>query len=658
MSYAAAPSGGLDRDQQSVDRLYSQAKSLSEVWEILATRYPQTLALLSPHESPPIQLSFQELYQQMQQFAAGLQSLGVQPGDCLALFADNSPRWLIADQACMMAGAINTVRSSQADVQELLFIAQDSGASVLIAEDLATLQKLKSGLAGLSLRAIALLSDQPTDSEAAELSVPLFNFSQILSRGAAQTLIPVSHDPSNLATLMYTSGTTGKPKGVMVTHKGLLQQVNSLGAVIQPQAGDRAISILPTWHAYERVSEYFLFSLGCSQIYTNIRYLKQDLKQFQPKYMIGVPRLWESLYEGVQKQFREQPASRQRLVNFFFGVSKRYVLQRRIAQGLDLENYTPSTAQKILAQLQALLLKPLHSLGDKLVYQKVRAALGGQFKQIFSGGGSLATHLDLFYEIIGIELLVGYGLTETAVVLSGRRSWDNLRGSAGKPIPGTEIKIVDPETKTTLPLGQKGLVMAKGPQVMPGYFNNPEATAKVLDSEGWFDTGDFGWLTSGKDLILTGRLKDTIVLTNGENIEPQPIEDACLRSPYIDQIVLVGQDQRMLGALIVPNIEALEAWARTQNLDLLIPTAEAPAQGNASGQQVTLESKVIQDLFRQELTAQVKNRPGYRPDDRIGPFRFILEPFSVENGLMTQTLKIRRNVVMERYRDMINGMFD
>jgi long-chain acyl-CoA synthetase len=658
MSYAAAPAGGLDRDQQSADKLYSQAKSLSEIWGILATRYPQTLALLSPHESPPIQLSFQELYQQMQQFAAGLQSLGVQPEDCLALFADNSPRWLIADQACMMAGAINTVRSSQADVQELLFIAEDSGAIMLIAEDLATLTKLKSGLASLPLRAIALLSDQPTDSEAAELPVPLYNFSQILARGAAQTLIPVPLDPSHLATLMYTSGTTGKPKGVMVTHKGLLQQVNSLGAVIQPQAGDRAISILPTWHAYERVSEYFLFSLGCSQIYTNIRYLKQDLKQFQPKYMIGVPRLWESLYEGVQKQFREQPASRQRLVNFFFGVSKRYILQRRIAKGLNLENYTPSAFQKILAQLQALLLSPLHSLGNKLVYQKVRAALGGQFKQIFSGGGSLATHLDLFYEIIGIELLVGYGLTETAVVLTGRRSWDNLRGSAGKPIPGTEIKIVDPETKTTLPLGHKGLVMAKGPQVMPGYFNNPEATAKVLDTEGWFDTGDFGWLTSGKDLILTGRLKDTIVLTNGENIEPQPIEDACLRSPYIDQIVLVGQDQRVLGALIVPNVEALEAWAKTQNLDLLVPTADMSAQGSASGQQITLESKVIQDLFRQELTAQVKNRPGYRPDDRIGPFRFILEPFSVENGLMTQTLKIRRNVVMERYHDMINGMFD
>jgi len=189
---------------------------------------------------------------------------------------------------------------------------------------------------------------------------------------------------------------------------------------------------------------------------------------------------------------------------------------------------------------------------------------------------------------------------------------------------------------------------------MQGYYQNPEATAKAIDREGWFDSGDLGWLTPQNDLVLTGRAKDTIVLTNGENIEPQPIEDACLRSPYIDQIMLLGQDQRTLGALIVPNVEALEKWATAQNLTLDI---QDDNQTTASSQKINLQSKIIQDLFRQELNREVQNRPGYRPDDRIGPFKFILEPFSIENGLMTQTLKIRRHVVVERYSDIIDGMF-
>jgi long-chain acyl-CoA synthetase len=225
----------------------------------------------------------------------------------------------------------------------------------------------------------------------------------------------------------------------------------------------------------------------------------------------------------------------------------------------------------------------------------------------------------------------------------------------------TENRIVDPETRQPLPVGQQGLVLIRGPQVMKGYYKNPEATAKAIDSEGWFDSGDLGWVTPANDLVLTGRAKDTIVLTNGENIEPQPIEDACVRSPYIDQIILVGQDQRSLGALIVPNLEALQQWATSQNLQLRLPEQirekETSNSSEAFRTAIDLDSKEVQNLFKQELNREVQNRPGYRPDDRIGTFKLILEPFSIENGMMTQTLKIRRPVVTERYRDIINGMF-
>jgi len=211
------------------------------------------------------------------------------------------------------------------------------------------------------------------------------------------------------------------------------------------------------------------------------------------------------------------------------------------------------------------------------------------------------------------------------------------------------------ETRHEVPHGSQGLVLARGPQIMEGYYRNPEATQKAIDPEGWFDTGDLGWISKDGNVVLTGRAKDTIVLTNGENIEPQPIEDACIRSPYIDQIMVVGQDQRSLGALVVPNLDALQAWAAGQSLFIAIPGDETPVPTGMGT--ITLEDDRIQKLLRDEMTRQVKDRPGYRPDDRIGPFRLVLEPFSIENGLLTQTLKVRRPVVTERYRDMIDAMF-
>ncbi|MEG3897287.1 MULTISPECIES: long-chain fatty acid--CoA ligase [unclassified Microcoleus] len=636
-----------DRDRANLSRLidYTSIRSIPEIWAIVKQRFPQTVALHDPHSQPEIKLTYTDLYQQIQQFAAGLQALGIEPNPeepiplRVALFADNSPRWLIADQGIMMAGAANAVRGATADPEELLYIIQDSGSSALVVENRALLKKLQHRLPDLPIQLVVLLSDEEPE---ASPTLNTVKFSQVMTTGANRPLKPSNHTPQTLATLLYTSGTTGKPKGVMLTHGNLLHQITTFGTILQPEAGESALSILPSWHAYERTVEYFLLSQGCTQIYTSIRYFKQDFKAYKPQYMVSVPRIWESIYEAVQKQFREQPPNKQKLVNFLLSASQKYIEARRIVEGLTLNLQPASVAEKFIARIKTILLSPVYALAEKLVYQKVREATGGRFKWAISGGGSLAAHLDNFFEIANIGLLVGYGLTETSPVLTVRRPWHNLKGSAGQPIPGTEIKIVDSETRQQLLPGQRGLVLAKGPQIMAGYYLNPQATSKATDSMGWFDTGDLGWLTPGNDLILTGRAKDTIVLSNGENIEPQPIEDACVRSPYIDQIMLVGQDQRSLGALIVPNAEAVQKWAETQNPPL---------------HEIDWNSKTIQDLFRKELNREVQNRPGYRADDRIGPFRLIQEPFSMENGMLTQTLKIKRPVVAEHYRDMIDEMF-
>jgi long-chain acyl-CoA synthetase len=630
---------------------YHQVQSLPQLWAIAAQKFASITAVHDPHSTPPIKLTYGELYQQIRQFAAGLQALGIQPEVSappdtvpprIALISDNCPRWLVADQGIMLAGAVDVVRSSQAEAEELRFILNDSGAIALIVEDLATFNKLRPILTDLPLQFILFLTDEAPP----EAPFKILKFSEVLALAETTTLQPAQQTRKTLATLMYTSGTSGTPKGVMLSHGNLVTQVTSAAEVVQPEPGDRVLSILPIWHCYERTFEYFVMAYGCTLVYTNIRYVKKDIKEFKPNYMVGVPRLWESIYEGIQKQFRDQPAKKQKLVAFFLKNSLQYVKARRLLQGLDLENMNPALTDKLSAIVKLPVLAIIHQVGDRLVYRKIREGTGGEVKYLVSGGGSIADFLEDFFEIVGINILGGYGLTETSPITNVRRPAANLRGADGQPFADTEISIVDLDTRKPLPNGQQGLVLIRGPQVMQGYYNNPTATAKAIDPQGWFDTGDLGMVVGDNHLVITGRAKDTIVLTNGENIEPQPIENACLRSDYVDQIMLVGQDQRSLGALIVPNVEALQKWAEANQPSVLLPDGT-----------VDLKDKAIEELFRQELTREIKDRPGYRADDRVGPFRLLTEGFSIDNGLLTQTLKIRRPVVTERYRGMIDEMF-
>ncbi|MBW4533842.1 MAG: AMP-binding protein [Pleurocapsa minor HA4230-MV1] len=629
---------------------YINLGSLPEVWRLTADKFGDTIALHDPHAQPEVRISYRDLIRQIEQFASGLQALGIQPQAKIALFADNSPRWFIADQGIMTSGAVDVVRSSGADQQELAYILENSDSTALVVENLKTLTKLSSELGNLPIGLIVLLSDE---SVSEDTGIKTINYQKLLELGANQPLQPVKQSKDTLATLLYTSGTTGKPKGVMLTHGNLLHQVNYVKTVFQPQPGDLILSILPSWHAYERAAEYFFLAQGATQVYTSIRYFKQDLKQFQPTYMVGVPRLWESLYEGVQKLLSGQSASQQKLVKFFLKQSQRYIMAQRIANDTSLEHFNATTGERAIAKLKAASLYPVHALADKLVYHKIRAGIGN-IKAVCSGGGSLAKYLDDFYQTVNIDVFVGYGLTETSPITNARTPHHNVRGSAGRPLPETEIKIVDPQTKEDLPQGERGLVLIRGGQLMQGYYQNPEATAKAIDNQGWFDSGDLGWLTPYGDLVLTGRAKDTIVLSNGENIEPQPIEDACVRSIYIDQIMLVGQDQRALGALIVPNLETLQQWVTDQNLSLKLPELNSSPESVA---QSDLYHQAIINLYRNELNREIKNRPGYRADDRIGDFRFVAETFSQENGTMTQTFKVKRPQVMARYQSLIEEMF-
>ena len=320
--------------------------------------------------------------------------------------------------------------------------------------------------------------------------------------------------------------------------------------------------------------------------------------------------------------------------------SSMYV-QRRIT---NKRIYSPLTT--IMSILTVITLKPLHWLFTKTVYKKLKNAAGLNFRASISGGGALSMQDEYFYDAIGVNLRVGYGMTETSPVLTLRGVNDkNFLGCAGKAVGNTEIKIVDPTTFKELKKFKKGLVLARGPQVMKGYYKDPEETAKIIDKDGWINTGDLGWLTNEGNLVLVGRLKETIVLSTGENVEPVPIEDACLNSPYIDQIVLVGQDKNGLGALVIPSKEALQKCGVSLH-DLQNQKSNA------------IDNKELHDLIKHEIDTNIKAKPKLRPFEKIMKFELLKESFSMDNGLFTQSAKVKRNSVFEKYKDIITKMYN
>jgi long-chain acyl-CoA synthetase len=617
-------------------RDWSQLEGLEGLWPELERLYGSQTALDAPHGRHPETLGYGELRQAIDRAAAAFADLGVAGGDVVALFAENGPRWLVADQGLMRAGAADAVRGSAAPAEELRYILEDAGAVGLVLESAALLERLTlDGPALDRLRFVVLLEGEaPTTS----VAVSCLTWAEFLSRGASSPLPPSpTGGPERLATLLYTSGTTGQPKGVPLSHANLLHQLRTLGVAVSPSPGDHVLSVLPIWHAYERTAEYFLLSCGCRQTYTTLKQLRADLQKVRPQYLISVPRLWEALLSGFEDALAAMPASRQRLLRKALAVSRAFHRRQRVALDLTLTQESPAT--RLVAGAGALLIWPLHATAGALLWPKVRAQLvGGRLRTAISGGGALAIHVDGFFEAVGIELLVGYGLTETSPVVACRRPWSNRRGSAGLPLPHTGLKVVDPATRSPLPVGERGLVLAKGPQVMAGYHNKPEATAKVLDGEGWFDTGDLGLLLADGTLVLTGRAKDTIVLSSGENIEPGPLEEALVASPLVEQVMLVGQDRKQLGALLVPKAETLEAFAAEANLPY--PSAD-PA--------------LLRALCR-ECNRLLAARPGSRPDERLGAVTLV-EPFSIDNGLLTQTLKQRRDRIADRDRAAIAALY-
>jgi len=618
----------------------SQTDSFWNLWNDWSQKYSDKIALKDDYNN--IKYTYSSLFEHIKMFAAGLNHLGVKKGDHVALFSENCAKWMVVDQALFLNGAVDVVRGSLAPVDELVYIYKHSDSTVLIAETSNIIQNVSKNLEGTDIKFAVYLFDDTLQSHLFDF--PVYSFEEVLEIGSKRKFKNIEIDNDSPATIIYSSGTTGEPKGIVLSYENLLSQIRNFHPVIGLKTGKRALSILPIWHAYERTCEYYLLSCGTKIVYTNVRNFKKDIKKYQPHYIVSVPRLWEALYDGIMSEVNKQPYYKKKMFEFFLDISKRYKKSLRVLNRTCINRQNPSYPELLIEMVNVILLSSVHNFADKLLYRKLRRAISKSFIKGISGGGALARHLDDFFEAIGLDIVVGYGLTETSPVLTCRTDNNNKMYSAGQPIPGTEIKIVDPETKKRLGKNQKGLVLVRGPQVMLEYYKDEEATNAAIDRQGWFNTGDLGWLSNDNTLVLTGRYKDTIVLSNGENIEPAGIEEACLLSPYVRQIVLVGQDKAALGALITPNVEAIKEWARNKN------------QENISPQKV-ISDKDFQRFLHKDLQNRVLSRPNFRPFEQIARIKILNEEFSVENGLMTPTAKIRKNKVLEKYSDVIEEMF-
>ncbi|XP_050239017.1 probable acyl-activating enzyme 16, chloroplastic isoform X2 [Quercus robur] len=589
-------------------------RAVPDIWRSSADKYADRVALVDPYHNPPSKFTYRQLEQEILNFSEGLRAIGVKPNEKLALFADNSCRWLVADQGIMATGAINVVRGSRSSVEELLHIYNHSESVALTVDSPHMFNRIAETFCSKAAMRFVILLWGEKSSLACEgiEGTPVFNYEEIVvlgeesrralfdSHNARQHYIYEAISSDDIATLVYTSGTTGNPKGVMLTHRNLMHQIKNLWDIVPAEVGDRFLSMLPSWHAYERACEYFIFTHGVEQVYTTVRNLKDDLQHYQPHYIISVPLVYETLYSGIQKQISTSSLLRKLIALTFIRISLAYMELKRI------------------------------------------------YEAGVSGGGSLPLHVDKFFEAIGLKVQNGYGLTESSPVVAARKPSCNVLGSVGHPIQHTEFKIVDSETNEVVPPGSKGIVKVRGPQVMKGYYKNPWATKQVLDEDGWLSTGDIGWIaphhSTGRSshcsgvVVLEGRAKDTIVLLTGENIEPVELEEAALRSGLIQQIVVFGQDQRRLGAIIVPNKEEVLLAAKKLSI----------VDVNASD----LSKEKMTRLLYEELKKWTSEC-----SFQIGPMLVVDMPFTIDNGLMTPTMKIRRDKVVAQYREQIDKLY-
>lgn len=567
-------------------------------------------------------------------------------GSKVMLLSDNRYGWMVTDMALVSLGAISVPRGCDTPTKELEYIMTNSACEYLILENRELYVKHEPLIKSLHLKAVFII-------EAENVHAPFANtyaYNDILkNRTIRQEEIEnfiagrENLTSDDIFTIIYTSGTTGTPKGVLLSHQNIMYNIAVIPNLIKLVHEDRWLSILPTWHIFERAAEYVAISKGCCQVYSSIKTFAQDLQTYQPTIVATVPRLWESMYIKINAAIKAQGSRKEKLFHGLVAVSEKYNYNMRIVKNhlpaLKKPTMIGTLLKKSVAVLNLLWLTPLNFIAMKKL-QLVQEKFGGRLRLAVSGGGTLPQYLDAWIDALGIRIVDAYGMTECAPLIAGRALQCDIFGTLGSSIEGSTIKIVDEHGNSVSP-GVIGEIVVKGPQVTPGYHNNDEANRKVFTVDGYFKTGDLGKFTIHDELIITGRAKDIIVLASGENIDPSRIESTITMLPFIKDAILVGQDKKGLGALIVPDIEELKAFAK-EKFHHIIDSLEHLG-----------EDKPLTQNVKKEINKLLNDKEGFMPFEKLQNIHFLDREFTPGEEL-TNTFKKKRHVIEKKYKEIID----
>lgn len=588
--------------------------------------------------------TFSDIFHKAENLAMSLLQMGIQPGDRIGLMADNRTEWAIADIATLLNGAVNVPRGSDSTPQEIEYILTHSESKYCFVEHEKLYDSLKPILSSTKVEKVIILDPgfRSNDSFAISLETLIHEGEAQRKNLPSLELRSKQVKPDDLFTIIYTSGTTGMPKGVMLTHQNMVYNVVKVPPRVGLKSSDRTLSILPVWHIFERAIDYAIIAEGASIAYTNIRDLRDDFQKIKPSFMASAPRLWENLYLGIKQKLEKAPENKRKLFDFAYDICKKFKDGQDYLAGnklLTKEESPFERAKNTAVSLGYVLnLFLLAKVLDGLVFSKIRDVLGGHLTGTISGGGALPAHVDEFFNVIGIPVYEGYGMTECAPIISVRSVGNVVQGSVGKWPEGTAVKIVN-EQGESVPKGKMGIIHIKGPQVMKGYYKNEEATSKAIH-DGWMNTGDLGFISFNDTLSVRGRVKDTIVLLGGENVEPVPIENLLLENSLINQVIVVGQDQKSLTALVWPDKD------RMKEAGLTVKEGEDLNQ-----------NKEIRLYFQNIIKKQISSENGFKSFEKLSDFRFLPKAMEVGDEL-TNLFKMKRNVIHDKYKDLIKSMYN
>ncbi len=589
-------------------------ETISQLFLNTIRSYPKDDLMMFKKGGGYVSLSSREILDRVKNIALGLRSLGVGPGDKVVILSENRPDWTMTDFAAQCLGAIVVPIYPTLMPDQIKYIVNDSDAKIVFGSN----RELWPRIAVIRSELSNVAHYVAFDPEGIEGAMPLTELidrgrTYGASRGDEFEALAMAVKPADLASIIYTSGTTGVPKGVMLTHANFVHNIKALRSIVEFTDKDRILSFLPLSHVLERMCMYAFLYTGASIAFAeSIETVAENLIEARPTIMVSVPRLFDKIYVKVIDQVLAGSALKKKIFFWALGVGKKHAAKRLRRQPI------PG------------LLAFQHGLARKLVYSKIIEKTGGRVRFFVSGGAPLSKDIAEFFYTLGLTVIEGYGLTETSPVVACNTIEGVKFGTVGRPIPGVEVRIA-----------ADGEILTRGANLMKGYYKKEAETREVME-DGWFKTGDLGRLDDEGFLIITDRKKDIIVTAGGKNVAPQPIENLLKTNPYIANAVVVGGNRKFVSALVVPNFEKLEAYAR--------------AAGISFGSRAEL---VAGDEVRSFMLAEVgRTTPNLAPYERLKKIALLDRDFEIEAGEITPTLKVRRSIVEQKYKDVIDTLYE